>query len=189
MNIAVKYLSKRNRIFYFRYRLPKRFSPLSQKEIRISLRTKDLKRAVILANFMKIKIREYIDTGMVDMASYDEIREIIGGYITQGIEDNERLIAEFGKMCRKTQLEQINGAISNLIGHKQFILENNIELRAKQAKWWLDQSKIEYSDHDIPFMAAEILKADFYLKYIHLERIAGKRIFSKYNEEDYENVL
>lgn len=63
MEVSVTNLAVRNGKFVFRYRLPSIFLPEKNREIRISLRTKDLKKALICCKLASEKMKTLIETG------------------------------------------------------------------------------------------------------------------------------
>lgn len=72
MEFSVRHLVKRNGIYYFRYRLPGK-----NLEIKVSLRTGDLKKAVAASKLASEKLRSLIDSGVARMIPLDEIRKRI----------------------------------------------------------------------------------------------------------------
>ncbi|NCB52612.1 MAG: hypothetical protein EOM54_12150, partial [Clostridia bacterium] len=84
MELAVRNLVTRGKNFYFRYRLP---SPFNASDIRISLKTTDLKKAVLTCRLAAEKVTSLINTGAFSMIALDEMRKRIAAYIKNELEN------------------------------------------------------------------------------------------------------
>ena len=82
MELTVRHLISRSGIYYFRYRLPGK-----NLEIKVSLRTGDLKKAVATGKLASEKLRSLIDSGVARMIPKEEIQKRITDFIKNELEE------------------------------------------------------------------------------------------------------
>lgn len=124
MECSVHHLIKRNGIYYFRYRCPVNYLPRKNLEIKVSLRTGDLKKAVTTSKLASEKLRNLIDSGVASMIPLQEIRSRIGNYIRESLEGQERHLTGYGRICDGTRDEARESMLA-LSRTAEQVLENN----------------------------------------------------------------
>lgn len=189
MDLPVRNLVKRNEKFYFRYRIPGHSIQGTPKEFRLSLKTTDLKKAVITANLASEKVRSLIESGVARMVPLEEIRRLIADYISSSLEDSERHLANFGRICQPTRDDAIT-ILENLIPQlEKALVDNNLETMTalNSAKSILEKIPHEKSDENL--MAREFLRAQKFLAVMQIDRLKGERFATEFNPEDYREIL
>jgi len=178
MEVSVKNLVVRNEKFQFRYRLPVNFLSGKIREIRISLRTKDLKKAVLCCRLASEKMRTLIDSGEYMSIPLQDLRKIAANYITHRLEDHTRQMAEWGRMCEETQQDGARIALNLVKHHEKAAKENNPDATTALANARDLLNDIPHEQSDINLLAQELLHADRFVHRMQYERITGKRFLT-----------
>lgn len=189
MDLPVRNLVKRNEKFYFRCRIPGHSIQGTPKEFRLSLKTTDLKKAVITANLASEKVRSLIESGVMRMVPLEEMRRLIADYISRSLEDSERHLANFGRICRSTRDESITTHEHLISQLEKALADNNLETMTalNSAKSLLENIPHEKADENL--MAREFLRAQKFLAVMQIDRLKGERFATEFNPEDYREIL
>lgn len=67
MDVTVNHLIRRNGKFYYRSRLPIRHSKEWKKELKLSLQTSDMKKAVVTCKLISEKVKSLLEQGAFEM--------------------------------------------------------------------------------------------------------------------------
>lgn len=184
MELSVRHLINRSGIYYFRYRLPGK-----KLEIKVSLRTGDLKKAVAASKLASEKLRSLIDSGVARMIPLDEIRKRITDYIKSELEGQERHFAGFGPICEGTRADARKSMLS-LSNKAEVALQKN-DLQ----QWWARDTAQDLLKDLVPDEAElniatrEFMRAILYLSRVQRERLEGTRFSSEFSENDFQTVL
>ena len=184
MELSVRHLIKRSGIYYFRYRLPGK-----KLEIKVSLRTGDLKKAVAASKLASERLRSLIDSGAVRMIPKEEIQKRITDFIKNELEEQERHFAGFGPICEGTRADARKGMLKFSAKTEEAILNNDTQA------WWgrgmaQDLFKDLHPDEaELNVLTRAMLNAMLYLSRVQRERLEGKRFSSEFSENDYQTIL
>lgn len=186
MELAVRNLVTRGKNFYFRYRLP---SPFNASDIRISLKTTDLKKAVLTCRLAAEKVTALINTGAFSMITLEEMRKRIAAYIKNELEKSERYIAVQGRICPSTREYYQHSLTTHEKYCRNALFNNDLDdvMAIPNAKEMLKD--LNPSEEDIALMGREFLKARLYFSHVMNEVLAGKRLDAGFTEEDYREIL
>lgn len=189
MDVAIKHLISRNGKFYFRYRLPSRYCADGNCEIKISLKTNDLKKAASACKLASEKMQSLIDSGALQMASFEQIREILKKFMEASAEDQERHIAGYGKICEETRSENRKSMLS-LCNHIENALAGP-DYTALRASFTAEQllRDIPHTPEDVNWMAKEYLREQLALARARCEFLEGRRYSVLYNELDHASLM
>ncbi|HCG24994.1 MAG TPA: hypothetical protein DE060_07755 [Lentisphaeria bacterium] len=184
MEITVKNLINRKGNYYFRCRLPNYAG-----EIKVSLKTRDLKKAVNSCRLATERLNAIL-SGAWQMIPLQEIRRMIAeSLIRVNLEDREALLASYGVLCPGTRKDGANTMLqlSNFI---ETALLNN-DLSAMNATVSAEEllRNAPHDTLDIQRTAREYLRAQLYLARTRREELEGKRFSTVYNETDFNEVL
>ncbi|WP_288591106.1 DUF6538 domain-containing protein [uncultured Victivallis sp.] len=187
MDVTVRNLVSRGNRFYFRYRLPANYLPGKIREIKISLKTNDLKRAVVCCKLASEKVKTLIDTGKYMKVSMQEMRQITADYISHLLEDHARQMAEYGPMDAETQREGAEMAL-----HAMKYYEQSANDPAKTPSLVIAKTLLKDIPHeqgDIDFLAHEILRASLFSQKMQYERIMGRGYLTEFDSTVYNEVM
>jgi len=189
MECSVHHLIKRNGIYYFRYRCPVKYLPGKNLEIKVSLRTDDLKKAVTASKLASEKLRSLIDSGVASMISVQEIRNRIGNYIRESLEGQERHFAGFGRICDGTR-DDARESMLALSRTAEQALENN-DLEAPWARNTANDllKDLAPDEADLNMATREFMRATLYLARVQRECLEGARFTGEFSESDFQTVL
>jgi len=189
MEVAVPNLFERNGRFHFRFRLPANYLSGKNCEIRMSLKTKDLKKAVSQSKLMTEKLQALIDSGEYMAIPLSELREMAKGYITQRLEDHNRHMADWGHVCPETRQEGSRIALNIVKHYEQAVRDNDpgSTVAMQNAKNLL--TSVPHVQSDINLLAHELLLAELFIHRMQYERITGKRFLTQYSDTVYEQVI
>ena len=184
MEIAIKNLVKRGNTYYFRSRLPD-----YSGEIRISLKTSDLKKAVNACKLATERL-DSILSGNWQMIPLQEIRRMIAdSLIRENLEDREMLLASYGRLCEHSRLDGANDMLKLAQFIERALLENDLSaMNATLSANSLLQG-IEHDSNDVFRTAREYLRAQLYLARTRREELLGQRFSTTYSEQDYNEIL
>ena len=98
MDVTVNHLIRRNGKFYYRSRLPIRHSKEWKKELKLSIQTSDLKKAVLTCRLISEKVQQLIEQEVFEMIPIPEIRRILADFITDDLGDYARFLFNYGKI-------------------------------------------------------------------------------------------
>lgn len=189
MDVTVRNLVNRGNRFYFRYRLPANYLPGKIREIKISLKTNDLKKAVFTCKLASEKTKSIIDSGAYRTMELQVMRRIIVDFIVASLEDSENHISGYGRMCPDTRAEGRASMLKFSALLEKALLDGDYDfIRAKvTAEDMLKE--VPHQLEDINRMAREYLKAQLYLARNQRERIEGSRLSANFTEQDYNEIL
>lgn len=184
MELSVRHLISRSGIYYFRYRLPGK-----NLEIKVSLRTGDLKKAVATGKLASEKLRSLIDSGVARMISKEEIQKRITDFIKNELEEQERHFAGFGPICEGTRADARKSMLKLSDKTEEAILNNDT-----QAWWGRGMAQELFKDlhpeeAELNVLTRAMLDAMLYLARVQRERLEGKRFSSEFSENDYQTIL
>ena len=205
MNVPVRNLVSRRNKYYFRCRFPQCRMPYdvsaiqrygcenlnghekdNPSEIKISLRTSDLKTAVSMCKVMTERFENLVSTGGIYGMTLSEIRKILTAEISRLLEDHARQLADYGEMCATTRREGMEKALSMM---KFF--ERQRDNGCPEGKIAAEQllKDIPHSESDINFMAREWTLAQIFIMRMQHDCIAGKRALTEYRDAIYDEVM
>ncbi len=189
MEVSVSNLAVRSGKFQFRYRLPANYLPGKIREIRISLRTNDLKKAMECCKFASDEIRTWIDSGEYMSIPLQDLRKLAADYITRRLEDHTRQMAAYGRMCPETRAEGMRIAL-NMVKH----FENAVQVGDPNATTAMINARdmlkeVPHDQGDLDCLAHDLLYADLFVHRMQYERIAGRKNLTEYNEAIYDKVI
>lgn len=189
MEVSVKNLAVRNGKFQFRYRLPANYLPGKNREIRISLRTNDLKKAMECCKFASDEMQILIDSGEYMSIPLQDLRKMAADYITRRLEDHTRQMAAYGRMCPETRAEGMRIAL-NMVKH----FENAVQVGDPNATTAMINARdmlkeVPHDQSDLDCLAHDLLYADLFVHRMQYERIAGRKNLTEYNEAIYDKVI
>lgn len=187
MDVNVKHLVNRNGKLYFRYRVPEGICFGKTKEIKVSLRTTDLKKAFLMVKLTSEKMSYLLQSGAFGMVPLEEIRRLIADYIKDSFEWQERHLASFGKTCPSDWAQGIKGVSGYIKILKEKIAENDVTGFTQTAESLLE--KHEHDQNDVNLTALELLKANLYIENSKLERFNKKKYSLEYDEAEYKEIL
>ena len=175
MDVTVRNLVNRGNRFYFRYRLPANYLPGKIREIKISLKTNDLKKAVFTCKLASEKTKSIIDSGAYRAMTLQEMRRIIVDFIVSSLEDSENHIAGYGHLCPKSRAEG-RASMLKFSALLEKALKDN-DLTAIRADVTAEDmlKEVPHQPEDVNRLAREYLKAQLYLARNQRERIEGSR--------------
>lgn len=184
MELSVRHLINRSGIYYFRYRLPGK-----NLEIKVSLRTGDLKKAVATSKLASEKLRSLIDSGVARMIPKEEIQKRITDFIKNELEEQERHFAGFGPICEGTRADARKSMLKFSAKTEEAILNNDT-----QAWWGRGMAQNLFKDlhpdeAELNVLTRAMLNAMLYLSRVQRERLEGKRFSSEFSENDYQTIL
>lgn len=189
MDVTVNHLIRRNGKFYYRCRLPIHYSQGWKKELKLSLQTSDLKKAVVTCKLISEKVKSLLEQGAFEMVSLQEIRRILADFITDDLGDYARFLSNYGKITPQEKKEGIERALHAVGYFEKALAENNLE----------DTDALLAADrmlHDIPhdesdkkLMACEYLQAQLMLMRLQYERLSGKRFVTEYSDSLRKEIL
>lgn len=184
MELSVRHLISRSGIYYFRYRLPGK-----NLEIKVSLRTGDLKKAVATGKLASEKLRSLIDSGVARMIPKEEIQKRITDFIKNELEEQERHFAGFGPICEGTRADARKSMLKLSAKTEEAILNNDT-----QAWWGRGMAQELFKDlhpeeAELNVLTRAMLNAMLYLARVQRERLEGKRFSSEFSENDYQTIL
>lgn len=189
MEFSVRHLIKRNGIYYFRFRCPVKYLSEKNHEIKVSLRTGDLKKAVAASKLASEKLRSLIDSGVARMIPLEEIRKRITDFIKNELEEQERHFAGFGPICEGTRADARESMLKLSAKTEEAILSNDT-----QAWWGRGMAQDLFKDlnpdeAELNVLTRAMLNAMLYLSRVQRERLEGKRFSSEFSENDYQTIL
>lgn len=184
MELSVRHLISRRGVYYFRYRLPGK-----NLEIKVSLRTGDLKKAVATGKLASEKLRSLIDSGVARMIPKEEIQKRITDFIKNELEEQERHFAGFGPICEGTRADARKSMLKLSAKTEEAILNNDT-----QAWWGRGMAQELFKDlnpeeAELNVLTRAMLNAMLYLARVQRERLEGKRFSSEFSENDYQTIL
>ncbi len=100
MKVKVKNLVDRNGHYYFRCRIP---GYASGREIRVSLDTTDLQKAIAKCNLLQDELKRISETTGYGMIDRDIIEKRIYKFIRESLASAEDLITFSGEICPPSQ--------------------------------------------------------------------------------------
>ena len=201
MNVPVRNLVFRRNKYYFRCRFPQcrmsydvsaiqRYGYGHEKdnpsEIKISLRTSDLKTAVSMCKVMTERFENLVSTGSIYGMTLSEIRKILTAEISRLLEDHARQLADYGEMCATTRREGMEKALSMMKFFERQRDNGCPEGKIAAAQLLKD---IPHSESDINFMAREWTLAQIFIMRMQHDCIAGKRALTEYRDAIYDEVM
>ena len=191
MDVSIRNLIIRNGRYYFRCRFPRVASDTSDgmenvREIKISLRTSDLKTAIAVCRLTTEQWNAIIRTGVGRTVTLAEIRRILADYISSNLESHARQLADYGPMCPATRKEGMQIAL-NLMAHYEREREAGNPEGHGVAQSILRE--IPHTESDRNLMAQEWTMAQIFLMRMQHDRIAGKRFLTEYNQAIYDDII
>ena len=99
MDVSVKNLVSRNGKYYFRCRCPAGMRGDDMREIKISLKTSDLKKAVSVCKLITGKLNHLIESGAANTMTLDEIRRIWKSMRGKWLITGQSVPIPAGKVC------------------------------------------------------------------------------------------
>ena len=186
MDVSVKNLVSRNGKYYFRCRCPAGMRGDDMREIKISLKTSDLKKAVSVCKLITGKLNHLIESGAANTMTLDEIRRILAGYISQDLEEHARQMADYGPICPDTRREGMRRAL-NAMQYYERDRDAGFPEGRSVAEGILQN--IPHTPSDLNFMAQEWTMAQIFLMRMQHDRIAGKRFLTEYNQSIYDEIM
>ncbi|OQA80771.1 MAG: Phage integrase family protein [Lentisphaerae bacterium ADurb.Bin242] len=189
MDVTVKHLICRNGKFYYRSRLPVQYSQGSKRELKLSLRTSDLKKAVPACKLISEKVQHLIEQGAFRMIPLQKIREILAEYITENLEGYARFLSNYGEITPQIREDGKKSMLCSIKYFEKALAENNLNAMSALAEADILLKDIPHNESDRKLMANEFLQAQLMLKRLEYERLTGKRFATEYSDTLRKEIL
>jgi integrase len=179
MKTRINNLVERNGWYYFRSRIPYHNS---RKEIRLSLKTQDLQKAVMRCKFISTRLKEFSTYRNDAMIDREVMEQRIRKFIQDSLRENEEHLATYGKICQGTINETIQSIDKFIEACKEAIKTNDHDSPLCVGKDIL--SGLDYDQRDLMIANRESLKAQMLMGIIRQKRLNGN-----FDEEFDLNML
>ena len=197
MAAEIPNLVKRNKIYYFRCRIPSNLTNGRAREVKISLKTGNLTSRLFdvivkVSDYSRWVIAEtlqnYNKGGANDMNIVSEIRSRIVQYINTSLIEQDIYTCEYGATCNASKAEGRNMMLSLCNSVKSALKNREIP------QWARDTADDILKGVNIPeqyrnFARQEFMKGFLYYARFQLDRSDWKSFLTEYSLEEYNHAL
>ena len=197
MAAEIPNLVKRNKIYYFRCRIPSNLTNGRAREVKISLKTGNL-TSDLLDVILKVTdysrrviaetLQNYNKGGANDMNIVSEIRSRIVQYINTSLIEQDIYTCEYGATCNASKAEGRKMMLNVCNSVENALKDNTIP------QWATATADDLLKDVAVPdnlrnFAGREFLKGFLYCARVQREHLDGARYTTEYSPEDFNRVL
>ena len=168
MKTKVSNLTERNGWYYFRSRIS---GHSRKKEIRISLRTTNLQKAIIKCKLIRDKLKEIPIHGDNDLIPQEVIEERINQFIQESLKSAKEHMALYGKISQCTRDSAIASTIKTINACKLALRDNDYDNPLCSGEHILEG--LDHDERDKIIAAQAMLQAQIYIAEISKARYKG----------------
>ncbi len=182
MKTKISNLTVRNGWYYFRSRIS---GHSRNKEIRVSLRTTDLKNAIVQCKLIRDKLKEIPIHGDNDLIPQEVIEERINKFIRESLKSAKEHMAMYGKISECSRNSAIALSIKTVDSCKLALRDNDYDSPLCSGKHLLEG--LEYDERDKIIAAQAMLQAQIYIAEISKARYNGN-FDNDYDKNQITNI-